>query len=457
VQYDVFISHAGEDKQDFVRPLALALRGHRVEVWYDDFTLKAGDRLRREIDRGLNESRYGVVVLSPSFFGKQWPEWELDGLVTLQNSGQEGRILPIWHGVGAADVRRYSPALAGIRAIDTRHGLDAVVEELLRVLHPEGSTLLVARDTAIDIGLLPPVVTDDWWLDVVETSAANDQEGTFQEPMGWGRWGFPLPARSSVPRERGYRLGRAAVQHVWQEAADEQRISQVTHPDRVLEFIETSAGLDDMSWEHPHYLLSYAPQLALPGFAGKFEKLFNQMLDDFLTRRDAGGRRCPEYIALRDIERCGMSPRAIAWHFVHGELHGPSTTCLDDIDVLAWLFSVQSSWVSDVHHAILFEGTLAAPGLLRWPRVHRTWSTSYEDSLDVGAFEDWFSPFPSASPHPRSTEFTAAAERDLECRLTAAAEILGLPETGAELLHRFQEQRIIERHIQAQVENAAVE
>ena len=37
--YDVFISHASEDKDGFVRPLAEALQKHRVEVWYDEFSL----------------------------------------------------------------------------------------------------------------------------------------------------------------------------------------------------------------------------------------------------------------------------------------------------------------------------------------------------------------------------------------------------------------------------------
>jgi hypothetical protein len=79
--YDVFISHANEDKDDIVRPLAKALEQKRVAVWYDEFSLSVGSSLRRSIDLGLAKSRCGVVVLSPHFFGKAWPEWELNGLV----------------------------------------------------------------------------------------------------------------------------------------------------------------------------------------------------------------------------------------------------------------------------------------------------------------------------------------------------------------------------------------
>ncbi|AFP20488.1 toll/interleukin-1 receptor domain-containing protein [Geobacter sulfurreducens] len=52
--YDAFISHASEDKQDFVRGLAEALRDNNVAVWYDEFTLKVGSSLRRSIDHGLS-------------------------------------------------------------------------------------------------------------------------------------------------------------------------------------------------------------------------------------------------------------------------------------------------------------------------------------------------------------------------------------------------------------------
>lgn len=78
--YDLFISHASEDKESVVEPLFKRFRQAGLRVWYDRFTLRLGDSLRESIDRGLRSSRYGVVVLSPSFFAKRWPRRELDGL-----------------------------------------------------------------------------------------------------------------------------------------------------------------------------------------------------------------------------------------------------------------------------------------------------------------------------------------------------------------------------------------
>jgi len=60
--------------------LAESLRKKGARVWYDEFTLKIGDSLRRSIDKGLTKSRYGIVVLSPAFFKKEWAQKELDGL-----------------------------------------------------------------------------------------------------------------------------------------------------------------------------------------------------------------------------------------------------------------------------------------------------------------------------------------------------------------------------------------
>src|SRR2546423_359737 len=79
--WDLFISHASEDKDDVARPLADLFIQKGLKVWYDEYTLIVGDSLRRSIDRGLAGSRYGLVILSPHFFEKEWPQKELDGLV----------------------------------------------------------------------------------------------------------------------------------------------------------------------------------------------------------------------------------------------------------------------------------------------------------------------------------------------------------------------------------------
>ncbi len=134
VQYDAFISHASEDKDSIARPLAQGLREKRFEIWFDEFTLTIGDSLRRSIDHGLANSRYGIVILSPAFFAKDWPQYELDGLTTRQMSGRKV-ILPVWHSVGHEAVAQYSPSLADKVAIPTAgKPMSRVVDALAAVL-----------------------------------------------------------------------------------------------------------------------------------------------------------------------------------------------------------------------------------------------------------------------------------------------------------------------------------
>jgi hypothetical protein len=133
MMWDVFISHAWEDKEEIARPLANALANAGLRVWYDEFTLTLGDRLRRSINRGLIESRFGVVILSPNFFAKGWINLELDGLTTRELSSGK-TILPVWHNVTHEDVERFSPTLADKMSVSTATGLDTVLREILRVV-----------------------------------------------------------------------------------------------------------------------------------------------------------------------------------------------------------------------------------------------------------------------------------------------------------------------------------
>lgn len=132
--YDFFICHASEDKDGLVRKLADSLQFKGAIVWYDEFTLRVGSRLRRNIEHGLATSRFGIVIVSPSFFGKEWPQNELDGLFALASQDSE-RILPIWHDVTRDEVANKSPMLADILALNTSlKSIDEISLELMKRL-----------------------------------------------------------------------------------------------------------------------------------------------------------------------------------------------------------------------------------------------------------------------------------------------------------------------------------
>jgi TIR domain len=129
-KWDVFLCHASEDKDSFVRPLANALKAAGLRVWYDEFTLRVGAGLRRSIDKGLQESKFGAVIISPSFFQKQWPQRELDGLIAKETDDRRV-ILPVWHNVSQTEVREHSITLADRIAANSAEGIQAVVAKLL--------------------------------------------------------------------------------------------------------------------------------------------------------------------------------------------------------------------------------------------------------------------------------------------------------------------------------------
>lgn len=115
---DLFISHASEDKAGFVKPLADELIDLGVSVWYDEYTLRIGDSLRRSIDKGLAESKYGLIILSKAFFEKNWTQYELNGLVVREMEGDKV-ILPIWHNITKDEIMKLSPSLVDKVALNS--------------------------------------------------------------------------------------------------------------------------------------------------------------------------------------------------------------------------------------------------------------------------------------------------------------------------------------------------
>ena len=135
-----FISHDSRDKATIARPIALGLQSNLVPVWYDEFSLPVGAKLRESIEKGIKESKKCVLVITKNFIGNDgWSKAEFDSVFTKEIFEKGNVLLPVWHEVTAREVYEYSPWLANIKAVNWSEGSKEVVRKLQREIEGEGA------------------------------------------------------------------------------------------------------------------------------------------------------------------------------------------------------------------------------------------------------------------------------------------------------------------------------
>lgn len=134
-----FISHDSRDKSAIARPIAIGLQSNLVPVWYDEFSLPVGAKLRESIERGIKESKKCVLVVTKNFIGNDgWTKAEFDSVFTKEIFEKSNVLLPVWHEVTAREVYEYSPWLSNIKAVSWSEGAREVVRKLQRQIEGEG-------------------------------------------------------------------------------------------------------------------------------------------------------------------------------------------------------------------------------------------------------------------------------------------------------------------------------
>jgi hypothetical protein len=177
-KWDLFLSHASEDKDACVRPLAKKLIDMGIKIWYDEFEIDWGDSIREKIDHGLTESRFAIVILSPDYFKKSWTSNELNGYFTLESKDAK-RILPIWFNVTIEQVRDYSPILADRVSANFSDGIDNIMSKIAKRLN----------------------------INFTHTEPFDTSEKTlFEEPISW----------DSMSRYTLYKYGHLGIDEYWQ-------------------------------------------------------------------------------------------------------------------------------------------------------------------------------------------------------------------------------------------------
>lgn len=93
-KFDVFISHASEDKENVVRPIYEALTKAGVVAFLDEVNMGWGDSLTEKINHALGQSKFVLAVLSEDSVGKKWPMKELNAALARELAGKQ-KILPL--------------------------------------------------------------------------------------------------------------------------------------------------------------------------------------------------------------------------------------------------------------------------------------------------------------------------------------------------------------------------
>ena len=115
-QYDVFVSHANDKKAEFVNALTAELSKLGISIWYDANILDWGDNWKLQIANGLKKCRFGIVVISPEFLGREWTEKELNELLQRQNETGGKVILPLLYKLTISDLKKQYPQVADFQA-----------------------------------------------------------------------------------------------------------------------------------------------------------------------------------------------------------------------------------------------------------------------------------------------------------------------------------------------------
>jgi TIR domain len=115
---DLFLCHAWDDRQGAARELCDLLVSLGATVWFSEKDVGLGKSLLREIDRGLANSRIGIVLVTPALLKSLAAEGIADKELSVLLATD--RVIPVAHGTTFEALRDVSPLLAARSGLSTR-------------------------------------------------------------------------------------------------------------------------------------------------------------------------------------------------------------------------------------------------------------------------------------------------------------------------------------------------
>ncbi|MEZ9169323.1 toll/interleukin-1 receptor domain-containing protein [Vibrio cyclitrophicus] len=129
---DVFLCHAWGDRKDAAKELHDLLEVAGVKVWFSEKDLGLGVPMMRAIDKGLANSRIGLVLVTPAMLERLPKESVADKELSTLLAGNQ--LIPIVHNTSYEALRNVSPMLASRTGLDTSEDSMEVVAEKIAEL-----------------------------------------------------------------------------------------------------------------------------------------------------------------------------------------------------------------------------------------------------------------------------------------------------------------------------------
>ncbi|PZE34251.1 toll/interleukin-1 receptor domain-containing protein [Curtobacterium sp. MCPF17_031] len=199
ISRDVFISHASEDKDTVARPIDRALNNLGVSTWFDEASMVPGDSLTAAVGEGLAEAALVLLIITPSFIGKGWPELELRNALAQQGRTGDRKIVPLIDG-DFDEVAKAYPLLQDTLAARWDGDADALAREI--------ASRFDRRPAEWHAGTHPTAYTGPVWFRATPTA---ENTGTVHEiTFLWDANASPPPHHSTDRRasRTGKRLPR---------------------------------------------------------------------------------------------------------------------------------------------------------------------------------------------------------------------------------------------------------
>lgn len=140
---DVFLCHAWDDRQGAAKELHDSLESSGVRVWFSEKDVALGVPLLRAIDKGLANSKIGIVLVTPALLRRLTAEGiadkELSALLARE------RLVPVVHETTYDALRNVSPLLASRSGLSTAEdSMSTVATKLAELVALDPSTVAEA-------------------------------------------------------------------------------------------------------------------------------------------------------------------------------------------------------------------------------------------------------------------------------------------------------------------------